>query len=49
MQILFVLVDILFIFGKERRCVHDYIAGTKVIDVSDEVYEVDEDDEVAAG
>lgn len=28
---LFVLVDILFIFGPERRCVHDYIAGTKVV------------------
>lgn len=25
------LVDVLFIFGNERRCVHDYIAGTKVI------------------
>ncbi len=42
---LFTLVDILFIFGQERRCIHDYIAGTKVIDVDDEV---DEDDEVAA-
>ena len=28
---LFVLVDTLFIFGPERRCVHDYIAGTKVV------------------
>ena len=27
------LVDVLFIFGQQRRCVHDYIAGTKVIDV----------------
>lgn len=26
------LIDVLFIFGKGRRCVHDYIAGTKVID-----------------
>lgn len=26
------LVDVLFIFGKQRRCVHDMIAGTKVID-----------------
>ena len=28
---LFALVDILFIFGQERRCIHDLIAGTKVI------------------
>jgi len=27
----FWLIDCLFIFGQERRCVHDYIAGTKVI------------------
>lgn len=26
------LVDILFIFGEERRCVHDYLAGTKVVE-----------------
>jgi len=26
------LVDILFIFGNERRCVHDLIAGTKVVE-----------------
>ena len=25
------IVDSLFIFGKEKRCIHDYIAGTKVI------------------
>jgi uncharacterized RDD family membrane protein YckC len=25
------LVDILFIFGGEHRCLHDYIAGTKVV------------------
>ena len=25
------LIDILFIFGEERRCVHDLIAGTKVV------------------
>ena len=25
------LVDVLFIFGEQRRCVHDYIAGTIVI------------------
>ena len=28
------LVDGLFIFGKERRCLHDYIAGSKVIRVT---------------
>ena len=27
------LVDVLFIFGAARRCVHDRIAGTRVIDV----------------
>jgi uncharacterized RDD family membrane protein YckC len=27
-----ILVDILFIFGKEHRCLHDYLAGTRVID-----------------
>lgn len=27
------LADILPIFGKDRRCVHDYLAGTKVVDV----------------
>ena len=24
-------VNILFIFGKNKRCIHDYVAGTKVI------------------
>ncbi len=28
---LFVLADVLSIFGEERRCLHDYIAGTKVV------------------
>lgn len=28
------IVDILFIFGPQRRCVHDYIAGTKVVNIS---------------
>jgi uncharacterized RDD family membrane protein YckC len=30
---LFALVDTLAIFGRERRCLHDRIAGTKVIEV----------------
>jgi uncharacterized RDD family membrane protein YckC len=25
------LINILFIFGRERRCLHDYIAGTRVV------------------
>ena len=29
----FPLVDVLFIFRKDRRCLHDFIAGTKVIKV----------------
>ncbi|MEO1526535.1 MAG: RDD family protein [Planctomycetota bacterium] len=31
---LIVLADSLFIFGGERRCIHDYIAGSKVIQLS---------------
>ncbi|MBI4625341.1 MAG: RDD family protein [Verrucomicrobia bacterium] len=31
---LFWLVDVCFIFGDERRCVHDYIAGTRVVNVN---------------
>lgn len=27
------LVNVLAIFGKEKRCMHDYIAGTKVVNV----------------
>jgi uncharacterized RDD family membrane protein YckC len=27
------LINILFIFGTEKRCGHDYIAGTKVVQV----------------
>ena len=30
---IFSLVDDLFIFGKEKRCIHDYAAGTKVVKV----------------
>jgi len=26
------LANALFIFGKERRCLHDYLAGTRVVD-----------------
>ena len=25
----YALVDVLFIFGQERRCIHDYLAGTR--------------------
>ncbi len=28
----YAFVDILFTFGAERRCLHDYIAGTKVVE-----------------
>jgi len=31
------LVDILFIFGSERRCLHDLIAGTVVVKPNDEI------------
>lgn len=32
------LADVLFIFGEERRCLHDYLAGTVVINISDSSY-----------
>ncbi len=28
---IFVIVDACFIFGEQRRCIHDHIAGTKVV------------------
>lgn len=28
---LFGLIDILFIFGSSQRCIHDYLAGTRVV------------------
>lgn len=28
---LFSMINILFVFGKEKRCVHDIVAGTKVV------------------
>jgi uncharacterized RDD family membrane protein YckC len=29
---LYTFLDVLFIFGSERRCIHDYLAGTKVVE-----------------
>ncbi len=31
----YTFVDLLFIFGNERRCIHDYLAGTKVVEIRD--------------
>jgi len=31
---LFGLINVLFIFGQEKRCVHDMIAKTKVVKAS---------------
>lgn len=30
---LYTFVDLCFIFGEEHRCLHDQIAGTKVVDI----------------
>ena len=30
---LIAIVNALFIFGRERRCLHDYIAGTRVVNI----------------
>lgn len=30
---LFAVIDLLFIFRKDKRCVHDFIAGTKVVSI----------------
>jgi uncharacterized RDD family membrane protein YckC len=29
----FALVDVLFIYSQPTRCIHDYLAGTRVIDI----------------
>lgn len=34
----YALVDILFIFGAEHRCVHDLLASTYVVDITEELY-----------
>ncbi|MCO7223213.1 RDD family protein [Pleionea sp. CnH1-48] len=34
---IFSLVNVLFIFGGQRRCIHDYVAGTKVVDCNVEL------------
>ncbi|MEH6446926.1 MAG: RDD family protein [Oceanospirillaceae bacterium] len=31
---LLLIVDVLFIFRKDKRCIHDFIAGTKVVNFS---------------
>ncbi len=36
--LLFWLTDALFIFGKKRKCIHDYLAGTKVVFAGEEIY-----------
>ena len=36
---LFAMANPLFIFGEERRCLHDYIAGTRVIDSEADLFD----------
>jgi uncharacterized RDD family membrane protein YckC len=31
---LLTVIDVLFVFRDDKRCVHDLIAGTKVIDLN---------------
>lgn len=33
-NIVVIIANVLFIFRKDRRCIHDLIAGTRVIDIS---------------
>ena len=28
----YTVLDVLLIFGNERRCIHDHLAGTKVVE-----------------
>ncbi|MES2824225.1 MAG: RDD family protein [Pseudomonadota bacterium] len=30
---IFPIINLLFIFGEEKRCIHDYVAGTRVVQV----------------
>lgn len=33
--LIYTITDVLFVFGEERRCLHDQIAGTYVVDISE--------------